>query len=396
MEQSPKYTPPPEGNKIITSSCEKEPEIKKHDNSIFRQIQEPMTRRNFLKIATKAAIGLTTGYVVNKEIDGMLAEYQKEKISKAIKESKDLQTSTDLLEKIVEYPEMIESSEKQTINEFAKDLAIKDFDNLIFGEPHSLDPTAEKAAYLLEELIQNGKKVSAICLEGLSYTSPKHIELTKRFNKGEMLPEEFSRNIGHMELDPLVKLAKKHSIEIIGLEEQIQPDPRNWFGKNGRFKKMSERVAQVTKEKIKDGIVATYVGLDHVTIDSWENRIFFNHLAGKKDYFPPREETLENNYTIKEYLEKINLKPVAIQIEYWINLASEADRVFANEIDRLSPKDRKIFYEKVKNKWQSFILKEKEDFLVPYPYAKENTYSMISPTLVPVKPPKLSEKMGDN
>lgn len=382
MEKSPEYTPTPQENKINKDT-------EGSSKSFFRRLEKP-TRRDFVKIAAKAIIGLATGYVVNKEIDGLLAEYQKEKISKAIKESKDLQTSVELLGKVAEYPEMIEKSKKQTLNEFAEDISKKDFDNIIFGEWHGFGPTSEKAVYLLEELIKNNKKISAICLEGLSYTDPEHIEITKRMNTKELPLDKIPKVIGNSDL---IKFAKKYSIEIIGLEKGLIEDEKDW---RIRFKDISERIGEISNDKTSDGILVTYIGQAHVTTDSWKNENLFYQLAQGVNRYPSEKEASENNSTIKEYLEKINLKPIAVQIEDWSKLTSFVDSFFSKGSEKFSLEDKKIFYEIAKNKWQSYRLKEKEDFVVPYPKAKDNTYSMIIPSEISEKPPKLAEKMGDN
>lgn len=362
-------------------------EVKDFVDFVTKKI-EKMSRRDLLKIA--GAIGLSVGYkYFEKNIDNLWQEYQKEKTTEVKKEFKDLQSSTELLEKIDQYPEMIKKSEKQTLNEFAKDLSKKDFDNLIIGEWHGFGPTSEKAAHLLEELIKNNKKISAICLEGLSYTDPEHIGITKKINERELPLEKMPKIIGPIEL---IKLATKYSIEIIGMEKGKIGDYRP--DEYSRFREMSERIGEISKERAKDGIVVAYVGQRHVTVDSWENDILLKQLAEEKNYYNilPKEEALENNYTIKEYLEKMNLRPVAIQIEDWAKLTKAVDSALAVRLENLSPKDKKLFYEEAKNKWQNYILEEKDDFVVPYPKGKDNTFAMVIPSKVPEIPSSLLKK----
>ncbi len=392
MEKSLGYTPLPEGNKIITNPQAERLEVKrteKHDNSIFRQIQKPMTRRKFLEIA----IGLTTGYVVNKEIDSMLNEYQKEKIRNNSQEFKDLQSSIELVEQIAEYPKLIEKSEKQTLKEFAKNLSKKEFNDLILGEWHGFGTTSEKAAYLLEELIKNGIKISGLCFENLSYTNQGHVEATKKFNNGELSIEELFQQVEYLDSkEPLLKLARKNSIEIIGLEKETKDlSIDNWYV---RFKEISERVGELSKKRIEDGILVAINGQTHVTIDTWKKDSLSAILGKGITPYPTEEEALKNNYTINEYLKKLNLKPIAIQIEDWQQLTRAIDSSLAGGYDRLSPQYQKIFYKKAAGEWQNFILKEKEAFVVPYPKGKENIFSLIIPSEVPEKPPFLTEKMG--
>lgn len=395
-------TPLPKGIIELAEKRAGKEEVKGFGDFLASKLSEPIDRRTALKIGLGTAVGLISADYAIKNIDSLWTEYQEKKVDEAIKESKELQSSINLLNKVAEYPEMIDKSGKQSLNEFAKDLAKKDFDNLILGVYHEIDPTpsTQKSVQLLEELIKNGKKISAICLEGISYLDPEHIETIKKLNQGETSPEEITKIRGIVNnYTELVKFARNNSIEIVGLEkepfEKIKKENK-WE----RFKEISKRVEDVTKERKNDGIVVTFIGQQHATTDTWENKISIGELAGKKDYLYAGgisiDETLENDYTIKEYLEKINLKPIAISIENWKLFADATDGAFAARLEKLSPEDQKIFYEKAKNKWQSYRLKEKEDFVVPCPKAKENTYSMIIPSEIPEKPPKLAEKMGDN
>lgn len=378
----------PEGGKITTCEvAENKSEDGLSANSIFRRIQKP-TRRDFVKIA----IGLVTGYVVNKEIDSMLTEYQKEKIPKTINESEYLQKSTELLENMAEYAEMIEKSKKQPLEEFAKDLSKKDFDNLILGERHGFGPTSEKAADLLEELLKNNKKISAICFEQLSYTDPEHVEATKKFNNGELSPEEMFKHV-NTKL-PLLELARKYSIEIKGVEkEKIEIAEAKPDGHYRRLKEISERIGDISKEKNKEGIIVTSIGQGHVTADSWIKDVnsinFYIQLNGRNDFYPSKEASLKNNYTIKEYLEKINMKPVAVQIDEWRKFIEGTYDFVATSLMGLPPNEKKTFYDRAINKWPSFILKEKDVFVAPYPNAKENTYAMIIPGKISDKPHNL-------
>lgn len=360
-------------------------------NFIANKFKKKITRRDFLKIAGGAGIILAIGYKYLKEnINNLWVDYQKSKIPEVKKEFEDLQSSIDLLEKLAEYPEMIKKSEKQTLNEFVKDLSKKNFDNLILGERHGFGPTLEKAPYLLEELIKKGQKISAICLEGVSYTDPEHVEIIKKINTKDVLLEKMPKIVGPIEL---IKLATKYFIEIIGLEKgkpgSYRPDEYD------RFREMSERIGEISKERVKDGIVVTYVGQGHVTTDAWENFNLLKRLAGEKDYYPSKEVALENNYTIKEYLEKINFNPMAIQIEDWEKFTKAVDssltaRMKDLKLKGLPEKYRKIFYEETQKKWSNYILEEKEDFITPYPKGKDNTFAMVIPSKIPKRPPTLT------
>lgn len=375
-------------------------EVKSFSDFLVGKLNKPISKRTLLKAGLGTVAGAISADYAIKNFDKLWNEYQEKRIDEAIKNSKELQSSINLLNKAAEYPEAIEKSEKQTINEFAKNLAKKDLDSLVLGVYHEINPTpsTEKSVQLLKELIKNGKKISAICLEGISYLDPEHVETIKKINQGELPPEDITKIRGIVNnYAELVRFAKENSIEIVGLEKEVlekQKKENRWK----RFTELSERVGEVVEEKKKDGIVVTFIGQQHVTVDSWENMSLLGELAGKKDYLyvggVSISEALENNYTIKEYLEKIKLKPVAIPIENWKLFTDATDGAFGDRLEKLPPEDQKIFYEKAKNKWPSYNLKEKEDFVVPYPKGKENTYAMIIPSEIPEKPHKLSGKIS--
>ncbi len=394
-------TPLPKGIIELAEKRAGKEEVKGFGDFLASKLNKPIDRRTALKIGLGTAVGLISADYAINNIDRLWNEYQEKRTDEAIRESKELQSSINLLNKVAEYPEMIEKSKKQTLNEFAKDLSKKDFDNLILGVWHEMSPapSTEKSIYLLEELIKNGKKISTIGLEGISYLDPEHVETIKKINQGEAPPGEITKISGIVNnYADLAEFAKNNSIEIVGLEKEPfakHKEENRWK----RFTEISKRVGEITKEKKKDGIVVTFIGQNHATIDTWKDRILLNELAGNKDYLYfgdlPIGEALENNYTNKEYLEEMN-KPVVVHIENWRWFMEATEDAFTMRFDSLSTKDQKIFYEIAKNKWLSYRLKEKEDFVVPYPKAKENIYSMIIPSEISKKPPKLTEKMGDN
>lgn len=384
---------------------------------------QKMNRRDFLKIAGGAigtAVGLSIGYkYFEKNIDNLWAEYQREKIGEieieysqeltdlyekiskmpeTKREFKDLKSSLNLVEKLAAYSEGIKISEKKTLSEFAKELSKKEnFDSLIFGELHFSECTEEKAAYLLEKMIENNKKVAAICFEGLSFEKPEHTEATKRFNRGELSIKEMSKfvNFGNSLEDPLLNLARKDSIEIVGLEREgyeYYEYEKDYPGYT-RFSAISERVGAVTKEKRKDGIVVTYIGKGHVTTDDWEGELRARDVLMEEPPLPSKEEALKNNYTIKEYLEKINLKPTAVLIDDWGVVTKLVDYALSHRFENLSPENQKSFYEKARSEWQKYILSDEEDFVVRYPRGSENAFSMIIPDKIdkiPEIPPILN------
>ncbi len=406
MEQNSEYTPKPVENK----KEEKIPlgeKTTKQDNSIFRQIQEPMTRRNFLKIATKAAIGLSTGHLVNKEIDGMLAEYEKEKTTKGIeieysdgltklyeevhkmpekeKEYTNLEVGKNLAEKLFEYPKKIRDSNKQNFDEFAKGLSQEEFDDLIIGKWDGPEPTDEKSAYIVEELIKNNKKISAIGLEYLSYTDPIEVKTTEKFNRGEISSKEMPVIVS-LENEALLELAQKNSIKIIGLEKDKS---QNFFD---RLKEISERVGEINREKKKNDIVVTHIGQGHTTIDGWR---YFDPLLKLQRgtlTLPMEKIALENNYTIEESLEKDGFKSITVQIDDWKKLIYAHDNVLAKWYEDLPEKDKKSFYEFCENSWRNYSLEEDDEGVYPYPNGKGKTFSAISnvPTKFPEKPPILN------
>ncbi len=351
-----------------------------------------MDRRTFLKIAVGTAAGAISVDYVAKNIDKLWTEFQKEKIGNNSKEFKDLQSSIKLVEQMAEYPKTIEKSEKQTLKEFVKNLSKKKFTDLIMGEYHGFGPTSEKAAYLLEELIKNGIKISGLCFENLSYTNQEHIETTKKFNNGELSTEELFQHVEYLDSkEPLLKLARKYSIEIIGLEKETKDlTIDNWYG---RFKEISEKIGEISKKRMNDGILVSDLGQTHVTVDTWKKDKLSAILSHGISQNPPEEEALENNYTIYEYLKKIGQRPIAIQIEDWQKLTCSTDSSLASGYDRLSPQYKKTFYKKAVHEWQNYILKEKEAFITSYPEGKENTFSLIIPSEVPEKPPFLTEQM---
>lgn len=377
--------------------------------------EKGLTRRKFTKetiekiIAVAAGTGISAAVLYelfrekgqkSKETTAEETTLEIEKTTAEIEKEFDIEKASgiELFEKLAEYPEAIEKSRKQSLDKFAEDLAKKDFDNLILGRSYGSAATNAEAAYFLEQLLKNGRKISAIGLENLSYTFPEHVEATKKFNKGKLSPREM---YGLTEVQdiavPLLELAIKHSIEIVGLEPELLADVSRITAHKElpRFGQISERVGEVAKEKKEKGIVVTYVLEGNVTVDSWENEKLLHELAGEKIPYPPKEEVLKNNYTIKEYLKKIGLNPVAIQIEDWRWVTERLDAVLFKKFGgvlgkRIKPEDvNPEDLKKAKEIWKKFILKEKEPFVVQYPKGEENTFAMIIPGKVPEVPSSL-------
>lgn len=379
-----------------------------------------MNRRRFLKVAgTAIGLGLTYEYFKN-DIDKLWEEYHEKIASGSIeieyskeltklyeevhkmpekkKENTDLQVGKGLAEKLFEYPQKIKNSEKQSLDEFAKDLSQKEFDNLIIGEWHGPGPTNEKAVYILEGLVKNNKKISAICFEGLTYTNPADIEATDKFNRGGISPQEMTKH-ARLTQKPLLEFARNHSIEIIGLEKDTEENAvirSDWFG---RFKEISQRIGEINREKKKEGkegIVVTYIGQQHTTIDGWSYLDVIDKLykKGKTDEQtqPAEKIALENSYTIKEYLEKSKFKPVVLQIDDWEKLTYLYDGLLARWFEDLPEKDKNSFYEFCKNNRQNYGLGPDAEGIYPYPNGKENTFSDIIniPPKFPEKPPVLN------
>lgn len=388
-----------------------------------------MTRRDFLKIAavgTAATAGLIGRKYIEKNIDNWWTEYQKsktpevkeeefeieyskeltefyDKVSKLPpreREFGDLKEGLELLKRTAEYPEKIKNSEKQSLPEFAQNLSKKEFDNLILGEYHFSAPTPEIAVYIQKTLIENGRKISANGLEGVSYNNPTHIDAVKKFNEGKLSAQEMEETFKFIKRggfggiqEPRLEFAKEHSIEIAGID--VRKDEREevaQFGPDGRFSQISQRVGDIAKEKAKDGIVVTDIGQTHVTADSWENEILLSQL-GLEDVPPPKKEALENNYTVQDYLKKIRMKPVAIQMDDWAILTERVELALTSRfLNKVSPKDKEAFYKEAIKVWQIYILPQEEVFVSPYPDSedKENTFSLVIPTQIPEIPPLLN------
>ena len=305
-------------------------------------------------------------------------------------EFKNLEASIELAEELFKYPEMIKSSEKIFLDDFIKDLSKEEFDNLIIGEHHGFGPTEQKAARIIEELIKNNRNISAICLEGLSFEDPEKIETTKKFNEGKIPTNETSKVI--IARDSLLKTAQDNSIEIMGVETTEGKAVMSYKDKvyYDRFKSISEKIGEITKEKGKDGIVVTYIGQGHVTIDSWKKENTLSELRKDKPAYPQEKEALESNYTIKEYLEKRGFNPVAFQVEDWKKLTKEADSSLAQRFNDLSEEDRAEFYDFSIEKWKNYVLEESGVFVTEYPNGEKNTFSVVIPGEISKTPPILN------
>ena len=321
--------------------------------------------------------------VYSKELSEIYKEISK--TSEKEREFEDLQSSIELAKKSFEYPKTIKGSEKKPIDDFIKDLSKEEFDNLIIGEWHGFGPTEQEAAHIIEEYIKNGGKVSAICFERLSFTIPEDVKAARKFNEGNLSIQEMSKFAGFK--NSLLETAKNHSIEVVGIERRKGLVQEDYYG---RFKSISERVGEVTKEKKDNGVVVVYIGQGHVTTDSWENDNLLSELKKGKPAYPSREKALENNYTLKEYLEKIGLKPIALQVEDWNQLTKAVDSSLAGRFKNLPEEDKIKFYEFSKKNWANYDLEENEIFVTKYPKGKDNTFSVIIPNKIPKSPPLLN------
>jgi len=305
-------------------------------------------------------------------------------------EFKNLKTSIELAEEIFQYPEMIKSSEKILLDDFIKDLSKEKFDNLIIGEWHGFGPTEQEAAHIIEKLIKNNRNISAICLEGLSFEDPEKIEATKKFNEGKMSDNETSKII--LLRDSLLKTARDNSIEIMGIETDEKGIVMGYKDEAhyDRFKSISEKIGEITEEKGEDGVVVTYIGQSHATIDSWKNDNVLSELKKDRPAYPQEKEALEKNYTIKEYLEKRGFDPIALQVEDWKILTEAVDSSLAQRFKNLSEEDRAKFYDFSIEKWKNYVLEESGVFITEYPDGKKNTFSVIIPSEIPKTPPILN------
>ncbi|MCK4524883.1 MAG: hypothetical protein KAU07_00395 [Candidatus Andersenbacteria bacterium] len=305
-------------------------------------------------------------------------------------EFKNLEASIELAEELFKYPEMIKNSEKIFLDDFIKKLAKEEFDNLIIGEWHGFGPTEQEAARIIEELIKNNRNISAICLEGLSFDDPKDIEVTKKFNEGKISTDETFKLM--VARDSLLKTAIDNSIEIVGVETTKEETVMGYKDKAyyDRFKSISEKVGEITEEKGEDGIVVTYIGQGHVTIDSWKNDNTLNELRKNKPAYPQEKEALEGNYTIKEYLEKRGFDPIALQVEDREKLTGAVDSSLAQRFRNLPEEDRAEFYDFSVEKWKNYVLEENEVFVTEYPDGEKNTFSVVIPSEIPKTPPILN------
>lgn len=359
--------------------------------------EKGFTKRNFLKLIGAAVATLGVAAVV-KELFGEKGEEKEEEVTVEKKKEPEKEfdiekaSSIELVKRLSEYPKAIKESEKQTPKEFANDLAKKEFDSLIVGgvEPRA---SAEKAVEILEELIKNGKKISVIGFEGLSYTDDEHLTAIKRFRSGEPFGGRIYSYVRGKE--DLVKLAETHSIEIVGLEKGKGKEDYRGRRELDRFKDISERVGEIMEKK-KDGIAVISIRQEHATTDGWENKNLLAELNSEKfSSFPAKEEALENNLTIKEYLKKKGLKAIVIQVEPWKYLTDSVDSALDYRYDRLPPEDRKTFVNVARAEWKNYILEEKDSkdpFVAEHPTG-EDTFVMVIPYDVPDLPPFFKDRL---
>lgn len=374
---------------------------------IMKKFKKSITRRDFLKTAAGAAVGLTIGYAYFKEnIDKLWLEFQEERengyeieyseqlteLYEEVKNSPDKEIRHETLGKtlkdvnvLFENAEFIKNSDKKNLEYLANELDEKQLDVLLFGENHGPESNAKNAVAILEKLKK--KKISKICLEFLDRKDREKAALTELFNNKKISADEFFKNGNYpSDIRPLLDFAQKNNIPVSGIE-----DYENYGDEAGfeRFLSMSNIVEEEAKNKKENETIAVFTGKFHT--DQKNLGETFEYLMNEKPFFKESYDSgQQRNYTMKECLEESGLKPAVINLEDW-KYTSSTDNLYVKEkYGRLqNDEEAEIFKNYCQKKWSSYMIGGENVFSVANKNA-ENTYTIVTPSEVPDISPALN------
>lgn len=371
-----------------------------------------VSRRRFLKIAAGAVVGLTIGYKYFKEnIDNLWAEYQREKLvgyeigyseemtqlyeevknfPERKRKPEDINKNLKAVEDELKYIEFIKNSEKKNIGNLVENLIGADSDVVLFGEWHGPESNAKNAVKILEEFKNKSqKKIIKIALEFLDFKDKKSVEYTEKFNKKEISSEEFFK-VGNFRSDirPLLEFAQENNILIEGLEDK---ENFGYFKGLERFTGMSHRVGKLTKEKNENEIVIVFAGAGHTTKETWRSPEVANHLATMRPTQYISEEAAEiageKEYTFKEYLEKLGLRPAVVNLKDLGHSSMTVDNIFGYTYNFLGEEEAIQSGKRFKEKWNNYKVGRKEPFWIK---ESEDIHLFVNPSEIPNTPPALN------
>jgi hypothetical protein len=371
-----------------------------------------VSRRRFLKIAAGAVVGLTIGYKYFKEnIDNLWAEYQREKLSgyeidyseemtqlyeevknfpERERKPEDINKNLKAVEGELKYIEFIKNSEKKNIGNLVDNLIGADSDVILFGEWHGPESNAKNAVKILGEFKNKSqKKIIKIALEFLDFKDKKSVEYTEKFNKKEVSPEEFYlKGYFRSDIRPLLEFAQKNNILIEGLEDK---ENFGYFKGLERFTGMSHRVGKLTKEKNENEIVIVFAGAGHTTKKTWRFPEIANHLATMRPVLYISEEAAEiageKDYTFKEYLEKLGLRPAVVNLKDLSHSSMTVDNIFGYTYNFLGEEEAIQASNRFEEKWNNYKVGRKEPFWMK---ESEDIHLFVNPSEIPNTPPALN------
>jgi len=253
---------------------------------------------------------------------------------------------------------------------------------------------------------KSSKKIAKICLEGLDYKDPKHIELIKRFNQKQISADFFIK-----ELDPqntlgyssLLKFAEENNISIEGLEDAEKIMLMRREGKEDlnkidleRSMIMTHRLGEIVKNKKNDEIIIAHSGSSHTNMGSWDLtgylKNYLNIIQPSGWYIKQNagKFAMEGDYTFKEYLEKIGFKTASIHLKDIGVISEQNSHVSGYSYNWLNGNDAEKLGEKWKKEWESYKIDHKSPFSINWKDDGENSYFVIETGKIPEISPVLN------
>jgi hypothetical protein len=379
-----------------------------------------ISRRNLLKISGVVACGvvgiikygylkenfnkLWTEFMEQRENDYEI-EYSKEmtalyKKTKNLPE-KDLDSeaiSENLknIDKNFELAELIKNSAKENIEILPELLKKENNDVVIFSEYHGAKSNAKNTVEILEKFKEKSdKKVSKIGLEGLDYTDMESAELVNKFNNGQISANDlYFKSYFRTDVRLLLEFAQKNNIPIEGIEDE-EKFGHTFDNTRGmrRYTRLSHKVGSMAKEKKGDEVIIIFTGADHATINNWGTDSVQNRLSQIKSTVSRSEKDIissdENDYTFKEYLNKIGLKSAVINLKDLGYLSQINDHIMGQTNIWLLKEDSEKRSKEWKEKWNNYKSDQNEPYLI-IPRNEKESYEFINPEKIPEAPPALN------